>query len=398
MTTVNQDQDIQPRKHPNRLRQWTFRLTGCAGGILIAALILEVTLRIFSIQPQYNIVHKNMFRLVDDPELGYELIPNAPDKRDTISSAGLRDREFDQQKPPDVFRIAVIGDSVTFGLHSPQNDSYPKSLESMLNACKPPDSPKFEVMNFGVPGYSAVQIARQLKTRVLAFQPDLVIYGYVLNDPQPASIEQQLLDAFNDAARYGQYDSILRPVNELLHNSRLFRILRFSIVGIPEHINKRISDPGYVAVAQGKHAEFIRSLHQGSLWKDVQDSMRSIGGHDVPILLALFPTRKCVSNKQYQALAEVRSLILSEASKHDMQTLDLLQPYLQTFDNGSGRLFFDLLHPNQTGNRVAAAAILTNLVMHGGDNFAEINLDCVTGGDELLNAAVQAVRSSRDEP
>ena len=68
---------------------------------------------------------------------------------DKINSQGMRDYEYPYQKGKDVFRIAVLGCSRTYGYGVNMEETYSKVLESMLNE----KHKKVEVLNFGVNGY-----------------------------------------------------------------------------------------------------------------------------------------------------------------------------------------------------------------------------------------------------
>jgi len=91
-----------------------------------------------------------------------------------VSSQGLRDREFSLQKPPGVFRIAVLGDSFMAALEVPAKLNFAKQLERRLREL----GYSVEVMNFGVPGFSTAQEFIYLKVKVMKFRPDLVILGF----------------------------------------------------------------------------------------------------------------------------------------------------------------------------------------------------------------------------
>jgi hypothetical protein len=70
-----------------------------------------------------------------------------------INSQGFRDYEYELDKPPDNLRIAVVSDSVTFGVGVNLEDTYVKQLERLLNNyC----SRKVEILNFGASGASTV--------------------------------------------------------------------------------------------------------------------------------------------------------------------------------------------------------------------------------------------------
>ena len=71
---------------------------------LLSLVLLEVVLRIGDFTPPLQRIGKDRVRLSPNPILGYELNPNSPE----INSIGLRDREFEVQKPPSMTRIVVI--------------------------------------------------------------------------------------------------------------------------------------------------------------------------------------------------------------------------------------------------------------------------------------------------
>ena len=72
------------------------------------------------------------------------------------------------------FRILVIGDSCTFGVGVNDEETYPARLQGLLNA-PDPSGEKFEVLNAGVPGYTAMYGARYLAKRGMALEPGMVI-------------------------------------------------------------------------------------------------------------------------------------------------------------------------------------------------------------------------------
>jgi len=125
----------------------------------------------------------SLHRISETPGLGYELIPKASLDEGfySINSKGLRDREFKIPKPENVFRIIVLGDSVTFGTEYPVEKTYPKILETFLNL-KAQAPLKYEVLNAGVCAYNATQKYLFLKTKLLDYVPDMVIYQFINDD------------------------------------------------------------------------------------------------------------------------------------------------------------------------------------------------------------------------
>ena len=79
-------------------------------------------------------------------------------------------------KPPDTFRILVLGDSVTFGHGTLDDTTYPYLLEQRLRGWRP--DVNWEVWNLGVPGYNTRQELAYLKEIGPRAQPDLVMVGF----------------------------------------------------------------------------------------------------------------------------------------------------------------------------------------------------------------------------
>jgi lysophospholipase L1-like esterase len=95
------------------------------------------------------------------------------------NALGFRsDRQDQLAKSPNTFRILVLGDSVTFG-HGAVHD-YPSLFEQTLKAWRP--DVDWQVWNLGVPGYNTSQELAYLNEVGQAYQPDLVVVGFYIND------------------------------------------------------------------------------------------------------------------------------------------------------------------------------------------------------------------------
>ena len=98
-----------------------------------------------------------------------------------INSLGFRGDEMSVEKPPRTVRIACLGASTTFcGEASSNATAWPHQLQTLLQAEYP--QTRIEVINAGVPGYRITHSLKNLTTRVLPLQPDVVILYHANND------------------------------------------------------------------------------------------------------------------------------------------------------------------------------------------------------------------------
>lgn len=110
-----------------------------------------------------------------------------PDKRVTwrkegfgvhlYNKDGLPDWQGNKAKASNTYRVALLGDSLAQGLEVQPEENFARVTERALNdqAIESGKAKRFEFINFGVSNYSLGQSYLQLKDKVLAYQPDLVI-------------------------------------------------------------------------------------------------------------------------------------------------------------------------------------------------------------------------------
>ena len=117
--------------------------------------------------------------------LMYDLLPNLDVKfqrvRVQTNSCGMRSPERTVEKAEGSIRIALLGDSFAFGWGVEQDRTFARVLEKRLNQIYG-EAVHFEVLNFGVPGYSTFQQVELLEEKGLDFSPDIVLVYFVEND------------------------------------------------------------------------------------------------------------------------------------------------------------------------------------------------------------------------
>jgi len=77
-------------------------------------------------------------------------------------------------------RVLALGDSNTYGLYLPAEDSYPSQLEKQWNTAHP-EMP-IEIINLGYPGTNSFRLLANLPDILDTFKPDLVLLMIGFND------------------------------------------------------------------------------------------------------------------------------------------------------------------------------------------------------------------------
>ena len=164
-----------------KLRESLINTTLVIVSILVGLLLIESYFAVFNPQLPVQTANKeNEFKFFEyDSLLGWKNKPNAegifvmPDSTTLvkINSKGLRDKEYDYNKPEGIKRIIVLGDSFTWGYGVEAKDRFTEILNNKL-----PDN--YEVINMGVSGYGTDQELLTLEREGLKYNPDLVVVGF----------------------------------------------------------------------------------------------------------------------------------------------------------------------------------------------------------------------------
>lgn len=88
---------------------------------------------------------------------------------------GMRDQDYAQTPPPDTFRAAVLGASSVMGWGVADGHTFEALVESRLNETPPGSFARYELLNYGVPGYQPPQQLVAFE-RSLQMQPNAVIF------------------------------------------------------------------------------------------------------------------------------------------------------------------------------------------------------------------------------
>ena len=328
------------------------RVLLCASAILGSAVVAEWTLRVWDpFELDHDLAQSErdweslLHRASSLPGLAYELYPNREGAYSgvpiAVNSHGMRDDEPLPNDTPGLVRLAALGDSFTFGFGVGAAETYPNVLEQLLERrrgrASTSDAPaRYEVLNFGVGGYSTLDELKVLEHRALAYRPRAVLLGYYFNDPETRPI-QPLHAHFH------------RP--SLPERSYLWRWLRGSAR------TREFEQLG--------GGNYYRALHAeaGPYWSGVERAFAATGqllqSAGIPGLVVIFPKPPPAGWTAYE-LRDLHAQVEAAARRAGLDVLDLLADFEQL----DPRLLCfapDDPHPTVLAHRRAARAIFEKI-------------------------------------
>jgi hypothetical protein len=281
-------------------------------------------------------------RLLDPVAAGGGYAPVRPDRggRRPVNSRGYRDLERAVPKPAGVRRAVCLGDSFTWGTGVLFDDTWPQRIERLLSRER---GERWEAVNLGEEGLNTVQEAAKLASEGMAYEPDVVVLAYVLNDSEDGSAAE--------ARRVSDWVAERRESaagsRSLLDRSALVRLVRGRWFATAEN-RRRISgfhsmyaegDPGWVAGRQGLRAMAGSCKERG-----------------VPLVVAIFPLLGNDLDDRYPFTA-IHARVAQAAGEAGARVVDLLPWYrgldwrVLTVDGPRDE------HPNEVALRIASQAI-----------------------------------------
>lgn len=346
------------------------RPTLALASVALALAAAEGVVRVFEIGPEISAVYRENYRLSDDPVLRYELVPGSPDGETRINADGMRDRNRDVTKSAGAFRIACLGDSITYGFGVRRAAAYPARLERRLARSRRGAGVAVEVLNFGVTGYNIEQTLQNLRVRALAYQPDVVIYQYALNDPQEYSSELENLEGALTGAERSYRERLLDRGRRNLLASRFFALAAYTWQSTKRAGRTRAParpDAQWLALQGGSYAEYFASLHADpEAWGRVERGFGSLAAmarqYGFEALVVVFPVFEDLDR---YPLRGVHERVLAAARAAPLPALDLLASYERSEREGERSLAVNSLHPNALGHEIAARAIADEIAARG---------------------------------
>lgn len=218
-----------------------------------------------------------------------------------LNSHGMRGEEVPFKKGPEVFRIALLGDSLTMGWGVPQDQLYAHLLEDELNQSLPAGLGKgmrFEVLNFGVGNYNTVQEVALLRDKGMSFEPDLILLGYFVNDAE-----------------------------KLEHHKDNFFITHSFFYAFSKSLINR-----FTAAEKGNYRDYYRNLYRDDQvgWQQCQQGLQDLIGiskqNKVPVVMFILPELHALSQQRYP-FADIHQKLANVAKNIGLPVVDLLNDF-----------------------------------------------------------------------
>jgi hypothetical protein len=153
------------------MTRWFGNLAALVASTLIGLALIEIALRILGFTPAF---------MIQDRTIGSRWRPGAPYKwtiegfsQGRMNSAGWRDREYAETKPPGTARILFCGDSFVAALEVALDSTFHKRLERALNTSAPAGR-RVEVLAMGRVGEGTTEEYLTYRRWGVRYDPDVV--------------------------------------------------------------------------------------------------------------------------------------------------------------------------------------------------------------------------------
>lgn len=336
-------------------------------------LIVPLTALELACRPFAPYLSKETSLFVRDDDLGWRMRPNAKELWGGVTvrtnGKGLRGPQLSYDKPPGVFRVLYLGDSVAFGYGiESYEDAFPYVVERNLESST---GLEVETVNSGVGGYSPWQEFVYLAGEGIRYEPDLIVVAFVLND---VTEKFHLVRFGGQGEGYQLTKSYYSWIDRILSRSGL----AYRIRKITRDLKARRKFGENVQEGAAKQQmvdvemlwKFPDFEYVQTAWRITLENLQRIvdfsNERKIPVLLVVFPYE--VQLEDAEKLSAPQKELVGYANRHGIPCLDLL-PVLREYrvEHGapSPKLFLDHSHPTVLGHELAAGAIARTVFESG---------------------------------
>ena len=256
---------------------------------------------------------------------------------------GFRERNVSIPKPEGIYRIAVVGDSFTYGQGIIENARFTNLIEDRLNQ----NGGQYEVLNFGRPGAETIDHLNIVDNFVTRISPDYVLLQWFIND----------VEGHDKTGRPSPYRLLPSEfLTEFLHKrSALYYLINNQWGAIQVFLGFTDSYNDYMV------ERFSDPLGQDA--RAAKDSLKELFQHlrlqNIPFGVVIFPSMNFVEGLgENQPLSFLIERVLDSCRQESVPCLDLRSVF--AYVAPASKLWANRLdsHPGPLANQLAAEAIL----------------------------------------
>jgi lysophospholipase L1-like esterase len=263
------------------------------------------------------------------------------DASPSVNSLGFREGPIGP-KDPNLFRIAVIGDSFAWGQGVQEHERFSNLLDAQLG-------PRYEVLNFGMPGHTMPEHVDELEP-VLKLNPDFVLLQLYINNFETPGMR-----------RPSPYSLLPADLNaRLTEASLVYQLLADRWAQLQESLGLVDSYARYLA----RHLRDPNSPDSREAFGKLRQFISRTRAAGVPTGAVLFPATDSMGpNGLGYPFGFIHDRVQAICAEERIVFVDLLAPFASAGDPHSLWVTPFDAHPNALANQRAAAEIL--------DAFAE---------------------------
>lgn len=330
--------------------------------IIIIAIILEILVRFwgYSERYMYDPIYMPFSKNSEIPfvlkpglnqVLAYGKLINTDDKG---LRSGNRNKQYERKKI-DEYRIAFIGDSVTFGVAVPYNETFPQVAEKCLNNSKSKN--KYNVFNYAVPAYSIKEMAATLRYRISEIHPDLVVIGIILDDfdtNRTPGIDKYGIQCYRKTTDM-LYDS---KIKDFISNNQYLLYIKNKLRKM--HISYLIRDIIYKYEKNQKnidesYKQYLEAMVENN-YKYIKDIEKISARMKVPYVILLLPSLDSQEDYDWQK-------IINRLNQDKVQYIDLL--YLsESYERDKFMVTKFDIHPSPIIHKEIGMQICKYIIQH----------------------------------
>lgn len=313
------------------MRRWLLPLLATAVALAVFLVAGELLLRAYTAAVQSYDVEMTRYAMgvkeqAADPRIGHVHRPGSeatlmgvPVR---INADGLRDRDYPVERTG-VRRIAVLGDSLTFGWGVREEDRFESLLERELSRRAPT-----ELINFGTGNYNTAQEVELFLAKGLKYKPDEVVVFWFINDAEPTP----------QVSRW-----------ELLGHSRLVTFFWSRIKSLASRLDETRSFHGYYAGLYGDAAPGWQAAQQAFL-----KLKRELDARGIALKVVLLPELHDPARNPFAAQHAKLAAFLAH---NGIRALDVTPAFAGVTDPLALWVAPDDAHPNAQAHAIIARAV-----------------------------------------